>query len=84
MHELLWRLTLRRVSGLPALLLGLALVYNWLGARDDLVRVMQHRYWMQVHQLQHRLDRSACAVIKQPEISPASIEACPAPTPSQR
>jgi hypothetical protein len=76
-HEFLWRLTLRRASGLPALLLGLALVYNWLGARDDLVRVMQHRYWTQVHQLQHRLDRSACAVINQPEINPASINACP-------
>lgn len=84
MHEFLWRSTLRRATRLPALLLGLALVYNWLGARDDLVRVMQHRYWTEVHQVQQRLDRDACSLVRRPEINPAGFESCSAVAPGQK
>jgi hypothetical protein len=83
-QEFLWRVTLRRAAGVPGLLLGLALVYNWFGARDDLVNVMQHRYWTQVHQIQERLDRGACAVMRQPQINPAAIDTCPPLAPSQK
>ena len=54
-HEWLWSQALRRVRGVAALLLGLALVYNWFGLQDDLAGVLRHRYEMQVRHLQLRL-----------------------------